>query len=286
MVATGHPQNTLMVLRARADTLLDMDEELGRWTDPAYRAGVIDLLGALAYGELSAFLRLASDAELAPALASKSELSRLAVIEFQHYELLTGRLTELGLHPDQVMAPFVAPIDEFHARTTPSTWHEGLVKYFVGDAIAADFYREISAHLDEGTRKLVLSALDTSDSSQFAVSQVSAAVAGDPVLASRRALWGRRRGGAALIAASGPSAATSILKNAGSTVAQERQELTLEIMGHQGLGQRVAADRDALSVLVMGSDDSPGMGLAGIVEMFGRITERHTQRMAELGLSA
>ena len=37
-------------------------------------------------------------------------------------------------------------------------------------------------------------------------------------------------------AGSGPSAATSILKNAGSTVAQERQELALEVMGAQGLG--------------------------------------------------
>jgi alkylation response protein AidB-like acyl-CoA dehydrogenase len=34
----------------------------------------------------------------------------------------------------------------------------------------------------------------------------------------------------------GPSAATSIMKNAGTRVAQERQELTLEILGHQGLG--------------------------------------------------
>jgi alkylation response protein AidB-like acyl-CoA dehydrogenase len=34
----------------------------------------------------------------------------------------------------------------------------------------------------------------------------------------------------------GPSAATSIMKNAGTRVAQERAELTLEIMGHQGLG--------------------------------------------------
>jgi alkylation response protein AidB-like acyl-CoA dehydrogenase len=34
----------------------------------------------------------------------------------------------------------------------------------------------------------------------------------------------------------GPSAATSIMKNAGTWLAQERHELTLEIMGHQGLG--------------------------------------------------
>ena len=35
---------------------------------------------------------------------------------------------------------------------------------------------------------------------------------------------------------SGPSAATSIMKNAGTRWIQERAELTLEIMGHQGLG--------------------------------------------------
>ena len=34
----------------------------------------------------------------------------------------------------------------------------------------------------------------------------------------------------------GPSAATSIMKNAGTKIGQERAELILEIMGHQGLG--------------------------------------------------
>jgi alkylation response protein AidB-like acyl-CoA dehydrogenase len=35
---------------------------------------------------------------------------------------------------------------------------------------------------------------------------------------------------------SGPSATTSIMKNAGTAILQERAELTLEVMGHQGLG--------------------------------------------------
>jgi alkylation response protein AidB-like acyl-CoA dehydrogenase len=35
---------------------------------------------------------------------------------------------------------------------------------------------------------------------------------------------------------SGPSAATSIMKNANMKVAQDKAELTLEFMGHQGLG--------------------------------------------------
>ena len=33
-----------------------------------------------------------------------------------------------------------------------------------------------------------------------------------------------------------PSATTSIMKNSGTTIGQQKAELTLEIMGHQGLG--------------------------------------------------
>ena len=44
--------------------------------------------------------------------------------------------------------------DEFHAHTAPSDWYEGLVKAFVGDSLARDFYREIAAYLDADTRDL------------------------------------------------------------------------------------------------------------------------------------
>ena len=57
--------------------------------------------------------------------------------------------------PTRAMEPFVAALDAFHDRTAPQTWLEGLVKAYVGDGIASDFYREISAVLDAGTRELV-----------------------------------------------------------------------------------------------------------------------------------
>jgi hypothetical protein len=228
-----------------------MDEQEDRFTDPAYRAAVIDLLGTLAYGELSAFLRLASDAELAPTLTAKAALAGLAATEFQHHEQLRDRLVELGADPEAAMRPFIAPLDAFHERTRPSTWLEGLVKFYVGDGIASDFYREISSFVDPGTRELVLGAVDASARASFVLQTVRQAIAVDPTLASRLGLWGRRLVGEAL-----------------------------------SQGQRVAADRDTFSTLVVGTDDHPGMGLVGIIEMFGRITERHTQRMHELGLSA
>ena len=48
----------------------------------------------------------------------------------------------------------------------------------------------------------------------------------------------------------------------------------------------VAAERDALSALLAGGVDRPGLDLAAIGRMFARITERHAGRMAELGLAS
>ena len=50
--------------------------------------------------------------------------------------------------------------------------------------------------------------------------------------------------------------------------------------------QRVAAERDALTALLAGGVDRPGLDLAALGRMFSRLTENHAKRMAELGLSA
>lgn len=49
--------------------------------------------------------------------------------------------------------------------------------------------------------------------------------------------------------------------------------------------QRVVADRDALSTMLVGGV-ADGFDLAEVGKMFSRITEAHTKRMAALGLAA
>src|SRR5688500_7849453 len=122
--------------------------------DPVYLAAVVDLLGAIAYGEMSAFERLAEDAKMAPGLEDKADVARMASTEFGHFERLRERLEELGADPFAAMDPFQKPFDAFHARTAPADWLEGLVKAYVGDGLAADFYREVAAFLDADTRNL------------------------------------------------------------------------------------------------------------------------------------
>jgi hypothetical protein len=221
------------------------------FADLEYRAAVVDLLGALAYGELTAFSRLAADAELAPTLPDKAALGRQAVSEFRHYELLESRLRELGADVAVAMQPFVEAIDAFHDRARPSSWLEGLVKAYVGDGIATDFYREVAAYLDPATRELVLEVLQDMGQAEFAVRTVREAIDRDPSVGGRLALWGRRLVGEALSQA-----------------------------------QRVVAERDALGNLLIGGGFHAGADLAEIGRMFARLTEEHTRRMGRLGLSA
>ena len=149
------------------------------------------------------------------------------------------------------MQAFRPGFDSFHAHTAPADFYEGLVKAYVGDGLAADFYREIAAYLDPDTRDLIIGSLEDAGQSAFVVERVRAGIAEDPRLGGRLALWGRRLMGEAL------------------TQAQR-------VAGRAGRADR-AAGRGS-------GPPGPRPGRAG--RMFTRLTESHAARMAELGLDA
>lgn len=218
-------------------------------SDPAYRAAAIDLLAAITYGELSAFERLVDDAKLAPRLSDKIALERMAAAQFAVIDPLLARITELGAEPTEALAPFKEAFDDFHKQTAPSDFVEGLVKAFVGDALAADFYREIAVLLDHQTGALVRETLNREGQTDFIRDRVREAIADDPKIAGRLALWARRLMGEALAQA-----------------------------------QHVAAERDALTGLLTSTADRPGLDLASLGAMFTRMTELHKARMEAVGL--
>jgi len=226
------------------------------------RDGIIDLLGLLAYAELDAYFRLTEDAALAPSLADRAALAGMAVAEFGHFRLLCEQLSALGAQADQVMLPFAPALQAFHARTAPADWLEGLVKAYVGDGIAADFYRAVAELVDPQTRELVLRVLADTGHAEFVIARVRAAIEADPHLEGRLALWARRLVGEALAQA-----------------------------------YRVVADRDSLAGLLAGAataePSSPAAAavpraaqLGDIGRLLARITDAHAQRMSSLGLSS
>jgi hypothetical protein len=222
-------------------------------TSDDYRAAVVDLLGVLAYGELMAFERLAADAALAPTIEDEAQLAAMAAAEFRHFSRLRDRLVAIGADPAEAMQPFRAPLERFHEMTAPSDWLEGLVKAYVGDGIGVDFYREIAAYLDPETQALVLEVCEDLGQSAFVVERVRAAIAADPRVEGRLALWARRLVGEALSQA-----------------------------------QHVAAEREALTSLLIGEVGAQegAMDLTAIASMLSRLTDEHSRRMRTLGLSS
>src|SRR3546814_12363888 len=102
------------------------------FSDPSYRAAVVDLLGVIAYGEIAAFERLAEDAKLAPDLADKVALATMASAELTNVNKLRDRLWEPGADPFEAIAPFSKAVDSFPEHNAPSHQLAGLVTPHVG----------------------------------------------------------------------------------------------------------------------------------------------------------
>ena len=88
--------------------------------DEDYRRAAVDLLGAIAYGELSAFERLVEDGKMAPGIDDKIAIGAMATAEFGPLQKLVERLEQLGADPAEAMQAFRDSFDSFHEHTAPS----------------------------------------------------------------------------------------------------------------------------------------------------------------------
>ena len=211
----------------------------------AEHPGVVELFALLAYGEVAAFYRLTDEARMAPNLRGRINMASMAAAEMNHYEVLRDALECRGVEVVPAMTRYASALENYHRLTTPSTWLEALVKTYVGDALAADFYLEIAGSLPGEVGDVIRSVLSETGHSQFVVGEVRAAVTASDRQRHRLALWSRRLLGEAITQA-----------------------------------QFVLADHDELVDLVM----SEG-GLSQMTDFFDKLQNTHQSRMRELGLA-
>ena len=178
----------------------------------------------LAYGEVAAFYRLTDEARMAPNLRGRISMASMAAAEMNHYELLRDALESRGVDVVSAMSKYVSALENYHRLTMPSTWLEALVKTYVGDALAADFYLEIADGLPDEVADVVRAALSETGHSQFVVAEVRAAVTASGKQRSRLALWSRRLFGEAITQAQ-------------YVLADHDELVDLVVSGAGGLGQ-------------------------------------------------
>jgi hypothetical protein len=169
----------------------------------------------------------------------------MAAAEMGHFDVLREALLRRGVDVVPAMTKYAPALENYHRLTTPSTWLEALVKTYVGDALAADFYLEIAGSLPAEAADVVRAVLSETGHSQFVVAEVRAAVSASDRQRHRLALWSRRLLGEAITQA-----------------------------------QFVMAEHDELVDLVLSS----GEGLTQMTEFFERLQETHKNRVRELGL--
>ncbi len=208
--------------------------------------GIDELFALLAYGEVAAFYRLTEEARMAPNLRGRINMALMAAAEMNHYEVLRDAMKRRGVDAVPAMTKYASTLEKYHRLTTPSTWLEALVKTYVGDALAADFYLETAGSMPDEVADVVRSVLSETGHSQFVVAEVRAAVTASDRQRHRLALWSRRLLGEAITQA-----------------------------------QYVLADHDELVDLVM----SGGGGLSQMTDFFDRLQHTHSTRMRELGLA-
>lgn len=215
------------------------------------RADAIELLALVARLQDVAFARMADDAREAPTTAQRLALSRFAATAITRRDQVLDRITELDGDAEGGLASYEHLFDDFDARTEPSTWWERLLRTYVCDGVVEDFCRLASGALDAESRALVLTAVDDTHQAELAVGELAAAGAGDEVLVSRLALWGRRLVGESL-----------------------------------GVVQQAMAGHPALTRLVTAGAAASGAAPDAPVRLFNELTAQHTRRMTRLGLTA
>ncbi|MFH5822226.1 ferritin-like fold-containing protein [Georgenia sp. AZ-5] len=159
---------------------------------------VVDLVGLHSSIQLSAFTRLAKDAQHAPDLPGRVTLSRMAAGELAHLDQLERLAGRLNADFYGALGAFDGLMGDLDRRTPPGDWWERLMKTYVAFGVLTDLQRELSGDLPAPLDDVVGDILADNGHADFVVAALTPVVAAEPQLGARLALWGRRVVGEAL----------------------------------------------------------------------------------------
>jgi len=164
---------------------------------------LVQVLGAVAYGELKAHEGAKADAASAPDEATRRRFRRVAAEELRHHKGFVARLEALGADPERAMQPYRQALDTYHGRAAGHPVDDAMFGY-LGEGIADDLLTWLRKVVDPETAAFIDTVIEDEVEHEAAAAAELRAVLDSPVARLRAAraaqkmvthmLWSGRRG--------------------------------------------------------------------------------------------
>lgn len=216
--------------------------------DPAGLA-TVELLGALAYGQLRAVEAAARLIAVAPDARAADQVTEVVAHELAAYRQLRDHLADRTELPTAVMDRQKPHFDAYFDRAPLDDWLGASVFYALGLPMATDFANAIAPVLEQRTATVVTDAIARRDRfERGAIEQLAEQLVDDD--------------------------------------ARERaRHLAADLLGRALTSYQAAvSDTDALSVLLAASDDDDRSAERRVKELAMEVLGGHRRRTIELGL--
>lgn len=181
---------------SRTETQLTTKVDLVEFTPP-----LLEFLGRAAYVQLTLFENLSRAISNAPTVAAKAAIGRAAELSIGRYRALADEITKAGSTPAAAMEPFTKTIDEFERTVHGADWYENLVTCYLTAGFLDDFFVRLAPGLPADAARRVADIYETGSADDLLIAEITTAIAAQPRLASRLAMWGRRLVGDTLLVA-------------------------------------------------------------------------------------
>lgn len=115
---------------------------------------MIQVLGAVAYGELKAYEGAKAEAAAAETEALRKRHRKVAAEELRHHKGFVARLEAMGADPERAMRPFREPLDRYHGRDDADPVTEAVFGY-LGEGVADDLLQWLRQVVDDETAAFI-----------------------------------------------------------------------------------------------------------------------------------
>ncbi len=149
--------------------------------NPQKRLALIQVLGAITYGELKAYNGAMEQSKLVESEQDKKIYRKIAAEELRHHKGFSRRLEALGADIERAMAPYKDSLDSYHSSkvTDPIA---GAVAGYLGEGIASDMLNWLKKVSDVETSQFIDTVIeDETEHEQIAIEKLKDLIASTPL---------------------------------------------------------------------------------------------------------